>query len=244
MNTIFHIFHYCNNKVISSLKVENSVIDYYDLTIVKSGTLSYMVNGEHVLMQKGDIILLPPGTRRSREALAQSVHYFSFNFRTDEPIKLPSLMKGVATQEIYAIFNVFTPHHLSDERRSKEKAANIVGYILEVLTDINQRASQNPHVQKAIDYISNHISEPITLSHIASFLNLSREYIASLFKKETGMTVSQYVNEQKLLRACDLLRDSPLNLTEISASLGYNDYSYFSHIFKKRFGVPPSQFSK
>ena len=244
MNTLYHVFHYCNNNVSSSFKVENSVIDYYDLTIVKSGTLSYMVNDNHVLMQKGDIILLPPGTRRSREALAQSVHYFSFNFRTDEPIKLPALMRGIATQEIYAIFSVFTPHRLSDERRCKEKAANIVGYILEVLTDINQRASQNPHVQKAIDYISNHISEPTTLSHIATFLNMSREYTASLFKKETGMTVSQYVNEQKLLRACDLLRDSPLNLTEISTLLGYNDYSYFSHIFRKRFGVPPSQFSK
>ena len=244
MHTLYQVFHYCNNKLSRSSKIETSVIDYYDLTIVKSGTLSYMVNGRRIWMQEGDVILLPPQTRRSREALAQPTHYFSFNFYANEPIDLPMFMQGGANSEIYALFNAFTPHHLSDEKRSHPKAAHIVGYILEVLIDINQRASQNPHIQKAIDYIDNHVSEPITLSQIATHLHLSREYVAGLFKKETGMTVSQYVNEQKLMRACDLLRDTPQNLTEIALSLGYSDYSYFSYIFKKRFGVSPSHFLK
>ena len=241
---ICQVLHYCNNKLSHSLKIEDSVIDYYDLTIVKSGTLSYKINGQRIWMQAGDVILLPPKTRRSREALAQSVHYFSFNFYTSEPIDLPMFMQGVATHEIYALFNAFTPHHLSDEKRSHPKATCIVGYILEVLDDIHQRASQNPHIQKAMDYIDNHISEPLTLSQIASFLHLSKEYVANLFKKETGMTVSRYVNEQKLQRACDLIREMPQNLTEVALSLGYSDYSYFSYIFKKRFGVSPSHFLK
>ena len=144
MHTLYQVFHYCNNKLSRSSKIETSVIDYYDLTIVKSGTLSYMVNGRRIWMQEGDVILLPPQTRRSREALAQPTHYFSFNFYTDEPIDLPMFMQGGANSEIYALFNAFTlcPDLVDGPLRAAIAYKGMVGGIGQVAQTVQQRAVQ------------------------------------------------------------------------------------------------------
>ena len=123
-----------------------------------------------------------------------------------------------------------------------EKAVCIVGYVLEALTVFNQRSSKNPHIQKALSYIDEHIFEAISLSSLAAYLHLSREYTATLFKQEVGVPVSAYVNEKKLMLARDLIRDDEYSLTDIAKMLGYANYGYFSRLYKKRFGVSPSQY--
>ncbi len=242
MNIDYNVFHYRNAKLLSVFELHPCIIQYYDLTIVLSGELSYRVNEQQITLKQGDIMLLPPGTWRARDLQTKEVHYVSFNFYTERKIDLPLIMKGAATAEIRALFKAFTPPHLSVLERGKEKAACIVGYILEALTVFNQHSSRNPHIQKALSYIDEHIFEAISLSSLAVHLHLSREYTASLFKKEVGVPVSAYVNEKKLLLARDLIRDDEYSLTDIAKMLGYANYGYFSRLYKKRFGASPSQY--
>ena len=242
MCTLFNVFHYRNVKLFQTFDIAPGVIDFYDLTMVLSGELSYWVNEKQIILQAGDIMFLPPGTLRARDLGNQEVHYVSFNFLTDRHLDLPILMKNAVTPEIRALFLAFTPSHLSLTERGKEKAAHIAGYIVETLTVANQQVKHNPHIQKAIKYINEHISEAISLSDLAAHLHLSREYTATLFKKETGMSVSAFIIEKKLLLARDLIRDNEYPLSHIARSLGYENYGYFSRLYKKRFGVSPSHF--
>jgi len=242
MNTLYDVFYYRNTKRLSIFGLVTEAIDYYDLTMVVKGELSYLVNNEHILLQSNDVILLPPGTVRSRFERDNTVNYISFNFYTDEKIDLPLLMKGALTGEILSLFTAFTPQYLSGQTRGKEKASNIVGYILEVLTEFNISISRNHHIRKAIKYINEHVSEPITLTDLASVLHLTREYTANIFKKETGMTVSAFVNDRKLSLASDMLRSGDVSIGEIAKSLGYENYGYFSRIFKKKFGISPMRY--
>ena len=186
-------------------------------------------------------MLLPPNTLRSRDRSLKDVKYISFNFYSEQSYDLPILMKGAFTNEIHSLFRAFAPIYLTDSDHNSRKAAHIVGYILEVLLEANQHATQNSHIQKAIAYINMHIYEPITLLDVAKYLNLTREYTATLFKKEMGTTISIYINEKKLLLARDMIRAHEYSLGEISHILGYDNYGYFSRIFKKQFGVSPSQ---
>ena len=242
MNVMYHVFHYCNNNVPKSFAMDTTPIHYYDLTMVMSGRLSYVVQDRPMLLEAGDIMLLPPGTKRQRLELDEPVHYVSFNFRTDEHIDLPILMKNSITGEVRALFKAFARRHLYDEIRGREKASAIIGYIIADIIDVNQFAHLNPHIRKAIAYIDKHVSETISLAEIADLLHLSREYTANLFKKETGMTVAQFIKERKLSLACDLLREQERSLTNMAKSLGYDNYSYFCRTFKKRFGVSPAHF--
>ena len=242
MDIGYDVFHYRNVKLLSVFELHPCIIQYYDLTMVLTGDLSYRINEQQITLKQGDIMLLPPGTRRARDLQTKEVHYISFNFSTERKIDLPLIMRGAVTSEIRALFKAFTPPHLSVLDRGMEKAACIVGYILEALTVFNPQSSKNPHIQKAFSYIDEHIFEAISLSSLAVHLHLSREYTASLFKKEVGVTVSTYINEKKLLLARDLIRDDECSLTDIAQMLGYANYGYFSRLYKKRFGASPSQY--
>lgn len=242
MGALFHVFHYRNAKLRQVFKMEPTIIQYYDLTIVLTGELTYWVNKKQVVLKSGDIILLPPGTLRARDLCTKEVHYISFNFYTAQQFDLPLFMQDAVTTEIRSLFLAFTPSYLANIERGKEKAAHIAGYILEALIVANQEASHNTHIQKAINYINEHIFETISLSDLAVHLHLSREYTATLFKKEMGVPVSVFINEKKLLLAHDFIHDNEYSLAYIAKSLGYDNYGYFSRIFKKRFGVSPSSF--
>ena len=88
-----------------------------------------------------------------------------------------------------------------------------------------------------LKFIDEHVTERITLNDVSKYANLSKEYTASIFKREMGLTVTDYINEQKLLLAKDIIKRNNMSLTDVAASLGFENYSYFSKLFKKRFGV-------
>lgn len=67
-------------------------------------------------------------------------------------------------------------------------------------------------------------------------------YLAARFKEETGQSVKDYITEQKIEAARLLLRNSTLDISEISERLNFTNPSYFSAIFKKRMGHTPTEY--
>ncbi|WP_375192277.1 helix-turn-helix domain-containing protein [Marinobacter sp.] len=90
--------------------------------------------------------------------------------------------------------------------------------------------------------INDHLSEPLTLSGMASWVNLSPYHFARLFRATFGCAPYQYVQEQRLLRSRDLLRTSRLKITAVALTCGFNDSSQFSRAFRARFGLTPSAY--
>ncbi len=81
-----------------------------------------------------------------------------------------------------------------------------------------------------------------TLRSVADEFHFSVTYINRIFKNYTGSTVAKYIQEQRLLEAERLLRESRLSVEEICCTVGYQDVSYFIEIFKKKNGVTPHQY--
>lgn len=84
------------------------------------------------------------------------------------------------------------------------------------------------------------MGQPLTLADMAGWVNLSPYHFARLFRATFGCAPYQYVQEQRLIRARDLLRNRSSNITAIALTCGFNDSSQFSRTFKARFGVTPS----
>ncbi len=99
-------------------------------------------------------------------------------------------------------------------------------------------------VLKVSNYIRHHISESISTEDIANALFLSRGYLSTTFKKETGMPLSGYITSVKIDEAKRLLLSTNKSLAEISAYLGFSSQSHFSTVFQKYEGISPSQFRK
>ena len=97
---------------------------------------------------------------------------------------------------------------------------------------------------KTGNYIDNHIGEKILTDDIASHLAVSRSYLSSQFKKETGIPLCDFINKTKLNEAKLLLVNSEETLSEISNRLGFSSQAYFQYIFRKYEGMTPQQYRK
>jgi len=94
------------------------------------------------------------------------------------------------------------------------------------------------------NYIHDHYSEKIILQELADILHLSRSYLSNIFTQEIGKTFSDYLIDYRLSRASKLMKSHSFSLKEIASLVGYDNYPYFSRVFKKRYGVSPRKYSK
>lgn len=102
--------------------------------------------------------------------------------------------------------------------------------------------SSNPLIRDSMDLINREYTTDITLEDLAERLHISRGYLSTLFKKETGISIMQYITLMRMNRAEHLLHHTSMKVNEIAEAVGYHDTSYFSMQFKKLYGVSPIQF--
>jgi AraC-like DNA-binding protein len=97
-------------------------------------------------------------------------------------------------------------------------------------------------VLKAMDYIYYHLHMPMTIASVASSTGYSPNYLNSLFRKEKGTTISEYIRTQKIETAKRLLIHSDHNVSQIGAILAFSSESHFIRVFREQTGLTPKQF--
>lgn len=100
----------------------------------------------------------------------------------------------------------------------------------------------SPTIQKALICIDADLSGPISLHSLADTLNISSSYLSSLFKKETGQTLTDYINTKRMDLARHLLKTTRLQIQTIAQHCGIMDVQYFSKVFKRSTGLSPKQY--
>lgn len=118
----------------------------------------------------------------------------------------------------------------------------MVSYFTKCMRDLKKENIISRHVSRCMDYIDRHLHERILLGQLAAHTGLNTSYLSSLFKKETGLSLSGYVLKRKLEVAENMLRNSEYSCSEISSFLAFNSQSHFTEAFRKKNGVTPKQF--
>ncbi len=95
------------------------------------------------------------------------------------------------------------------------------------------------NIGAAVSYISDNVSDELSLKRVAQHVHLNPDYFSRLFKKETGQNFVNFVEFVKMERAAKLLRETDMKVYEVAQELGYSNVSYFSALFKKQYGVNP-----
>lgn len=98
------------------------------------------------------------------------------------------------------------------------------------------------HVANCIDYIHDHLHTRITVEFLAKFVGLNPSYLSRLFKKETGMTISEYIQTKKIETARNMLVYSDYSAAQISSILAFPSQSYFTEVFRKCTGMTPLRY--
>jgi AraC-like DNA-binding protein len=97
-------------------------------------------------------------------------------------------------------------------------------------------------VASAKQFVQSHVEEPITLAQVVQHVHVSRFYFCKLFKKATGMTLTEYVSRVRVEKAKTLLVDPSLRISEVVYAAGFGSIPRFNSVFKRYVGMPPTEY--
>ncbi len=99
--------------------------------------------------------------------------------------------------------------------------------------------------EKAVRFIGERYGESsLSAETVCAHLHVSRSYFFEVFKKETGRSFVQYLTDVRMDRAVELLHDPEMKTITVAYAVGYEEPNYFSHVFKRRFGVTPARYRR
>lgn len=102
----------------------------------------------------------------------------------------------------------------------------------------------SPRLLRMMTYIKEHLGEKIELAAIAEHVNVSRTYASAIFKEELGITISDFILQERLLEAERMLRETDLSIADISGRLAFCSQSYFTKRFTETKGVTPIEYRR
>ncbi|MCL6458331.1 MAG: response regulator [Gorillibacterium sp.] len=152
---------------------------------------------------------------------------------------VPELVDGADPASLEEIMRIMTSHDssLRDMRQALEDLCRLCCDCMESYLHSDGQIVIN----NVISYIRDHLHVNLMVGDYARQVHLSASYFANLFKKITGMSVMQFITQERMEKAkLLLLEDKPI--AEIALLLGYEERSYFSDVFKKNTGLTPTEF--
>ena len=225
-----------------------------------SGSCVYVLNGKKYQLKAGEIMWSPPNVSISTEPNENDpIHYRNFRFEINDPllserlnnvfppIKVDASLKNMLdyiydnwkdkssdNQAIisafsYSILNLF----LLDQSRVKNDESTFV------ISD-----SFSPATQKLLVFLEANVHSSHTLEETGQILGYNPHYLSSIFSKELGFTVRDYINFLRIRICVVNFFFWLLNISAVSYRLHFNSISHFSRTFKKYVGIPPSDFYK
>lgn len=246
--------------------------NYYEILYVKTGLIKYLINDKLYNVNAGSLILIPPDTNHKLASFEENessrfVLLFSNKFLkkySTNNTNLFSIFNKSKSNNTYILS--FSENSKIELEKTLLTTSNIMLYddfgadlfyiqnFIKSLVIISYESfkieeekdlfrNKNAIITKIADYINNNISQKILLEDIAKHLSLSISRISHIFKIETGMTILEYINKQRLSLAKELIYQGE-TFTHIAAECGFQDYTSFFRTFKKETGITPGEYAK
>lgn len=133
---------------------------------------------------------------------------------------------------------------IKTESELKECLLEMLRKMIKSFRPVQPGLAGEQEVAKVLAYIHSHIDERITLGKLAKMVNFNETYLCTVFRSHAGTSIVNYINQSKIERAADYLRESKLQIKEIASKLGFNDQFYFNKMFHKYYGMSPSEYRK
>lgn len=247
--------------------------DCLEIDYVESGTGTYVVEGKSYDVKPGDFIIINNSERHMiipDEDYAQMTLIFDLDFiwkHINEYSYLNPFFNRNAHfsnrirkqdefyQELYDCMDKISFEYAVQEEGWQVMVRSCLIQIIvnlyrhyekhqELDEKTNGYQSSYEKLRPVLDYIHEHFREPLSLEILAEEAAISKNYLCAYFKKTLGVTIFEYI-EQERINYCSMLLDTTdLSITDIALRAGFNSVSYFNRIFKRLKGNSPRQYRK
>ena len=236
------------------VRAQSVRLDYYLMYLVR-GIVNIVEPNVGRSLAPGDMIVFTPGKKfhyTKPDGIDMEyywVHcsgYAAKDFLSSCRITPDKIFSVGSSESVCERFRKLFETFLNKDELFPLKSANRLEALLLKLSDRIQSKEQDSKtsdcVGVALSYIHSHVSQEISVEHLAHEAHLSSGHFRAVFKRAVGMSPQDYITLTRLNRACELLRETKLSISDISRMSGYPDNQYFCRIFKKHYAMPPGAY--
>lgn len=247
------------NDFVPNWRKSQTITDMLVVVFVTHGKFHFHFDDAAYILSKGDVVVIRPGVVRSGYDGTFPPHQkYSAHFHL-EPSALPILSPIVSNkgfdvfkthkaeylrQRFHQLYQSWIDKSIGHEFICHGMMTEIFGTILQELGQQNISSSKLLIAKQLESYIMQHYKEEITIGQLAELVQLSPNYVISIFKEVNKQTPVEFIHQVRSSVAHDLLLYSDMNISEVSDHLGFCDPTYFNRVFKKVMGKPPSALLK
>ncbi len=217
---------------------------YYIMEYVLSGRGEYTVSGEVYIAKKGDVFIIKPyEVHMLRADKEEPWEYVWIGFSTD--LALPTQLKENYVINGDVIGEEFMRMAASGgEKLAAHEYATLVFSVFSKLYACGVHENESTDAMETAVAIIKKEYASISVKALAERLFLDRSYFGARFKKYTGKTPKEYIDECRLSSATRLMHELGYTATQAAIAVGYSDVMTFSRMFKKHYGKSPRDFLK
>ena len=232
--------------------------DFCEILYVAGGAGEAILEGKKFRLAPGDLVVVNPGTLHEERSDAKAPLRLIFLAIRD--FAVPGLPAGCLSQEKYRVLSCGEYRYKMDIylRELLQETSSQIEFYQEIsqglvsallvlvmrLIRINpeDEAALSQECQKIKEYLDQNFTSPITLDSLSETVYISKHYLSHLFKEQTGISPIKYLTLKRMKKACELLSETELPVSEVSKAVGYENPLYFSQVFKRVYGISPVKY--
>lgn len=232
--------------------------DFFEIYLLEEGACHYFIDNDSYDVVAGDIVLIPKGiihkTMYDESEACRRLIYCPYSYIPAAAIPYFSSILYIyrnprVSKQVVRIFDAIEEEYLRGDEFSEEilmHYMHLFFFLLARNSDIEiANKTGSIYTTESITYIKENYATGVRLSEMAKKFSVSPEHLSRIFKRDTGLGISEYLSTVRLQRAQQLLLSSPaLSVAEIAECCGFYDSNYFSKKFKEAYGISPMRFRK
>lgn len=238
--------YYCD----SQYEVNRTHYDNPLLMFIRNGNMKLWHDRTEYRAEKGDVILLDCD-RPHRYTAEGNMEFLYLHFdgsNSHDLVRMISADSPVLRREenvligqrLYDMVQDYRRHGLGGEA---EASMCIYQFLIWLSLPVGKLSSSNP-VNQTVEYIREHVGEPITLHELADMAHLSACHYSHEFKRHTGFSPMEYVINTRLEKAKMLLLQTTMSVMDIAYEVGYESGGSLSNLFIKKIGCSPREYRR
>jgi YesN/AraC family two-component response regulator len=232
--------------------------NYYQIIYITSGEATFTVENDNFQVKKDYWMIIRPNQEHSMDKVKEgTVNTLDIKFVINDSEMASAMNKLENLLTSNDRYVPFLLEKIRNEGKQKNLFYNYLtsSYLTELLVSILREHLPNEETQSSpseikninaspvtemiIQYLREHYNTKIELNTLAGYAGYNKNYICMVFKKETGMTINNYIQSYRIYKAKELIVFSDYDLKQICEKVGFEDIHHFSRVFKKVEGVSP-----
>ena len=182
-----------------------------------------------------------PNVVPSDKALGELLDVFSRRF---PQLNLPR--HDVNAFDIHPAYHDYVQRHVQLDLYKRMQLHGLVAIVFSFFMKHGRPRAEvtEPRIAQLVEYIRQHLAEPISIETLADQACLTKSYLIRSFRNTIGMTPLQYILQKKVQKAQTMLLGSDMSVTEVARAVGFQDTSYFIRMFRKSLGFTPQEYRR